>query len=1116
MSSNFNLSFLDPALQKILSRLENVKPNDGEGLSEGEINEIVEDIIESEGGDKLNMGSKLTAYEKGFYLSEGKLGAVSDDYFVRGASVAMKNQLAKLGVLQLDSKGNVTSFNKEKAKQIFGIEVSSWQDLVNLNDGSGKFWDIAYSVEDLEGIPSILLSKYFIGPALIASTEENYNSSEFEFFYAMNLQAIAKDYPNVKTLDDLKEAINTDYENTHNVNGEIDEWVSQGGTGDCWLLSGVLALASTDEGKKAIRDAIQVNSDGSVTVTFKGAFDKNGAPIKITIPADEIRAHDTDTASSDALSNGDNDMLVLELAVSKLEEMLRYGDATISNSVSSAMVPDYQVYDDGYVAFIEGSLASRLIGMLTGAESDIHYNDLTRGNIYDILSNAAENPDTVLTFGLYNGEHNGAQTNGEQYSISISGGHAFAITNVTQVKNQETGKIDPKKSTVTFVNPWDSTDKITMSWEEFVNLDIGQMSTTSLNGNAGGVEKDAQYQLDWAMENFISGNLTENELVEKLKEIGINNVNISLDGVNTIVKFTDLDGDECTLICNTQAVNDGVRGANGEDVQLFVTGSTSNVIGVSGSSGYLAHYATFTNEEIAQYFVPAASYIHDGEEKNVGYYIPNGNWPEGVSTPEELRAYLDNNGGTRASKGKSPDFGAIRNLDHKSYSSYDKFEADILDAFGDYDFNMYMLPQTDGSYMIYIEYEPFDDDPSVDSGYLTMTVKITDENKVQFMKLGGVESEFSDIINVVDEGSAVKALQALEQVKSGDVNALLDLEDLGFDISDAVLNENGTYDVTVSIEGVSYTFNFSTDKEADLINLGYLEKPVDEPDNIDEPDDVVEPNNVEKPADSNGQTEFTAGELKHKYNLTPYDIKAFFKQQGDKFVINQHEMKMIFGREDINTIEDLFDAIENNNYKSYSHAVSGFSQDELAKFFTPINKFLTTSYTTGYALNFDAIKEAFPGKNITTVGQLYEALHSDKSAQTKDGINETKTEFTMEELQKEYNLTTNDIWNFFRPENGKMVLNQNEIRRCFGEDVEINTVADLMNAIENKSMSREFLEGSWQGGYHLSNDVIYKYFIQDENGNYILNQEVLDNEFPDKITTVGQLQLALLRQEKTR
>lgn len=102
------------------------------------------------------------------------------------------------------------------------------------------------------------------------------------------------------------------YTNSAQVNGLIDEQIIQGATGDCWHISGVMALNATDAGKEAIKNAIKPNPDGSVTVYFRG-IDKS-----YTVSAEEIKRHDTDDNRYDEYSNGDNDMLALELATEKV------------------------------------------------------------------------------------------------------------------------------------------------------------------------------------------------------------------------------------------------------------------------------------------------------------------------------------------------------------------------------------------------------------------------------------------------------------------------------------------------------------------------------------------------------------------------------------------------------------------------------------------------------------------------------------------------------------------------------------------------------------------------------------------------------------------------------
>lgn len=253
------------------------------------------------------------------------------------------------------------------------------------------------------------------------------------------------------------------------VNGEIDEKVSQGGTGDCWLLSGVLALNSTDVGKQIIKNSIKPNPDGSVTVTF------NGIGVSYTISASEIKRHDTDNKPNDAYSNGDNDMLVLELAVTKLKKDIAAGKVKLDVDPKS-----WEAYNPG--GSIEGGFAQQILYFLTGKTSTTLIADSPRAGyedpqtfisekeIFQMFQEALENGNTVLNFGLYDGTHSAMETNGRMFAIDLgNGGHALAITNLTA-------------TTVTFVNPWDSTKEYTMSWEEFAKLGIGMLSSVCLDG----------------------------------------------------------------------------------------------------------------------------------------------------------------------------------------------------------------------------------------------------------------------------------------------------------------------------------------------------------------------------------------------------------------------------------------------------------------------------------------------------------------------------------------------------------------------------------------------------------------------------------------------------------
>ena len=242
------------------------------------------------------------------------------------------------------------------------------------------------------------------------------------------------------------------------VNGAIDGQVLQGNTGDCWLLTALEAMSSTEEGKNIISDSITINDNNTVTVTFKGIG------VSYTLTADEIAKYDTDNNTSDSYSNGDNDALIMELAVEKLWKDINSGKVILNTNNEDITYTDRSI--DG------GGLPVQMIYYLTGIESSEYYHedlsDLSKNEVYQVLSNALEKGNTAVNFGIYYNEHSAKLIDGSTYSLDVEdGGHALAITNITS-------------DTVTFVNPWDSKEEYTMSWSEFASLGIGYMSCADL------------------------------------------------------------------------------------------------------------------------------------------------------------------------------------------------------------------------------------------------------------------------------------------------------------------------------------------------------------------------------------------------------------------------------------------------------------------------------------------------------------------------------------------------------------------------------------------------------------------------------------------------------------
>jgi len=108
------------------------------------------------------------------------------------------------------------------------------------------------------------------------------------------------------------------------VDGEIKDF-EQGARGDCYLLAGLASLSHSEQGRKAIKDAVSVDEKtGNVTIEFKG-INKS-----YTITPEEMKAareskvmteyQDGQKRLAPEYAKGDNDLLAFELAAKKFRE----------------------------------------------------------------------------------------------------------------------------------------------------------------------------------------------------------------------------------------------------------------------------------------------------------------------------------------------------------------------------------------------------------------------------------------------------------------------------------------------------------------------------------------------------------------------------------------------------------------------------------------------------------------------------------------------------------------------------------------------------------------------------------------------------------------------------
>jgi len=200
------------------------------------------------------------------------------------------------------------------------------------------------------------------------------------------------------------------------INGTIDEPVYQGEYGDCWLLSGILSMSYTESGAQAIKDGINLNSDGSVNISFAGANKE------YNIPAEELERYNMSDMDGNSLySTGDDDMLAIELGIEAI-----VADETVATK--------YSIQDGGNPYYVFKLFDADNIKVASSKDKII--------TSFDYFE---ENQDKCsMTLGVVDKSVCGLKAN-----------HGYAIKNID-------------KDDVILVDPWDSSSEISVSRKELI------------------------------------------------------------------------------------------------------------------------------------------------------------------------------------------------------------------------------------------------------------------------------------------------------------------------------------------------------------------------------------------------------------------------------------------------------------------------------------------------------------------------------------------------------------------------------------------------------------------------------------------------------------------------
>lgn len=202
----------------------------------------------------------------------------------------------------IESKGGMRSLiQKAKADpDKYAISAN-----FELGTGAGRDKYHAYNVSRFEtgpdGVNYVILTNPWVSNREIKMTEEEFVSRAYE------MQVLAN--PTGKT---------SAYQN--NADGKIGNTTSSRKNLDNNVASAIYAVANSDP--QLIKDCIKVNSNGSITVTLKGVGKS------YTISAKELdKARD-----SGRYTQGDDDVLALEIAMEKYGKEKEYGDVRIDDS----------------------------------------------------------------------------------------------------------------------------------------------------------------------------------------------------------------------------------------------------------------------------------------------------------------------------------------------------------------------------------------------------------------------------------------------------------------------------------------------------------------------------------------------------------------------------------------------------------------------------------------------------------------------------------------------------------------------------------------------------------------------------------------------------------------
>lgn len=318
--------------------------------------------VNNVGGYETSDGRKYAVNGSYSYIENGQKKYISstgrqitDNYFIRQCEAQINGYNAIQGTeYYFDSQNNTYLKWDNTSRNFVNTDV---QEVIN--GGYYKKQDKYYNSAEEEISQQTYLSKK--NELSETSTKDIYVDKTGNNFFRWNADSnkFEKFDPNAKM----------DAYYSQKADGKIGNFEQGTNAGDCWLLSAIYGLSSTEEGREVLKDVIKTDNNGNVTINLKGvgkSYTFTDEELNNVIKEDQ-HSYLSGSSNSGYYSIGDKDVLALELAIKNYRKEVDDSGAAKDNSYSYSFV-EYNSNDDMYTYSGQQSTA---IGLLTGKNASI-------------------------------------------------------------------------------------------------------------------------------------------------------------------------------------------------------------------------------------------------------------------------------------------------------------------------------------------------------------------------------------------------------------------------------------------------------------------------------------------------------------------------------------------------------------------------------------------------------------------------------------------------------------------------------------------------------------------------------------------------------------------------